>query len=460
MRPARNPLAARRPARRGTILIVTLWIVLVLAGLTLMLARAMRVEAVCAANELAALQAEAIEQGAVQYVLSRVDSLQGEGPVESDTPCEVVRVGAGAFWILRPDYENDAACVYGISDEAAKANLNIAPVEMLAKLPGMTQELAASVVDWRDGDANPTPGGAESEYYLLLPEPYQCKNAPLETVEELLLVKDFTPEILFGEDVNRNGMLDANEDDADVSAPPDDRNGALDRGLAPFVTVHSVEPNISADGERRVNLNDVQNQQPLFDLLREKLSADRAIVLTDRVRRERPFRNVLDFHIRAGLTPAEFQAVADHLTTNPASVLRGLVNVNTAPRAVLASLPGLDDTDAAALIAKRSESGVDLGSVAWVAQALRPEKAVAIGDFITTRTYRFSADIVSVAGNGRAFRRCRIVVDAQTSPPKVLYRQDLTHLGWPLSQDILDKIRAGTPLDEIATTRTVLQEAQ
>ncbi|HAU37628.1 MAG TPA: hypothetical protein DCX07_07915, partial [Phycisphaerales bacterium] len=342
MRRGRDIPAARRPARRGTILIVTLWIVLVLAGLTLMLARAMRVEAVCAANELAALQAEAIEQGAVQYVLSRVDSLQGELPTETDAPCEVVRVGAGAFWILRPDYENDDACAYGITDEAAKANLNIAPVEMLAKLPGMTQELAASVVDWRDGDANPTPGGAESEYYLLLPEPYQCKDAPLETVEELFLVKGFMPEILFGEDVNRNNMLDANEDDADISAPSDDRNGSLDRGLAPFVTVHSVEPNISADGERRVNLNDPQSQQPLFDLLREKLSVDRAIVLTDRVRRERPFRNVLDFHIRAGLTPAEFQAVADHLTTNPASVLRGLVNVNTAPRAVLASLPGLD----------------------------------------------------------------------------------------------------------------------
>jgi len=46
---------SRQPA--GTVLIVTIWIVLVLAGLALVFARSMRVASAVAANQVAALQA-------------------------------------------------------------------------------------------------------------------------------------------------------------------------------------------------------------------------------------------------------------------------------------------------------------------------------------------------------------------------------------------------------------------
>jgi hypothetical protein len=168
---------------------------------------------------------------------------------------------------------------------------------------------------------------------------------------------------------------------------------------------------------------------------------------------------VLDFYARTGLTATEFRAIADQVTTSSASVLRGMINVNTAPWEVLACLPGLEDSDVATLLSKRAESGADLSSIAWVAEALRPEKAAGIGGSVTVRSYQFSADIVSVAGDGRAFKRCRIVVDASTSPPKVIYHQDLTHLGWPLAPEILEELRAGTALDQIAPVQTVSGEA-
>ena len=41
----------------------------------------------------------------------------------------------------------------------------------------MTSELAASIIDWRDEDSEISTGGAEDEYYLLLSEPYNCKNS-------------------------------------------------------------------------------------------------------------------------------------------------------------------------------------------------------------------------------------------------------------------------------------------
>ena len=169
------------------------------------------------------------------------------------------------------------------------------------------------------------------------------------------------------------------------------------------------------------------------------------------------FANVLDFYTRTGLTAAEFAKLADGLTTVTGTTLKGMINVNTAPKAVLACLPGLADADIAALLAKRGDSSIDVTNIGWVAAALTPEKARAIGGLITARSYQFSADIVSVAADGRAFRRCRIVVDAR-STPKLLYRQDLTRLGWPLAPEILAGLRAGVPLDKLVAPQSIQHE--
>ena len=445
--------------RTGTILIVTLWVILVLAALTLVLARSMRVEATCSANELSGAQAQAVEQAAEQYVLAHVAGLKGAMPSATDMACEQIIVGPGAFWIVQPLTDDDRTYAFGLTDESSKLNLNVAPSPALLKLPAMTEELAACIVDWRDADSTVTAGGAESEYYLLLADPYQCKNADLETVDELFLVKGATRQVVYGEDLNRNGVLDANENDGDASDPPDNRDGKLDRGIAPYVTVYSVEPNTSSDGQPRININDPAQRPQFTDLLRKNLPASKADPLIASLRRSQPpFMSTLDFHVRAKLTQAEFAKLADRLTTSPAPTLRGLINVNTAPKEVLLTLPGLEESDAATLISKRADSSADLTNLAWVAGALTPQKAAPIGSLITTRASRYSADIVAVSADGRAFKRCRIVVDAGSSQgsPKVIYRQDLTHLGWPLAAETLAQLRGGMTLDQLATRRTGL----
>jgi type II secretory pathway component PulK len=425
-----------------------MWILAVLVGLVLVLADSMRIEGACSANHAARNQAAAVEHGAIQYVLANLDGLDGQIPTEEEMPCQAVQVGNGAFWIIRPDFEDGKEEVYGLVDEASKANLNNATAELLEALPEMTPEIAAAVIDWRDSDSELTPGGAESEYYLLLPTPHESKNAPLETVAELLLVKQATSELLFGEDANRNGRLDDNENDGGETDPPDDRDGALDAGLLDLVTVYSSEANTTASGSQRTNVNQASIQN-LASVLGKSVPPETLPNVVQRARLGRPFQNILDFYYRTGLRMEEFQAVADELTTQGGQTLRGLINVNTAPRAVLLALPGLDESDVSALIAARSQEDADTGSIAWVAEALSQEKALGIGGLITARSHQFSANIVSVSGNGRAFRRCRIVVDARQSPPRVVYRQDLTSLGWPLAQEILLDLRSGKPLEEV-----------
>ncbi|MRR08304.1 MAG: general secretion pathway protein GspK, partial [Deltaproteobacteria bacterium] len=63
-----------------------------------------------------------------------------------------------------------------------------------------------SILDWIDSDNLRRLSGAEDEYYLSLQVPYRAKNAPFDTLEELLLVKGVTPDILFG-NKERRGII-------------------------------------------------------------------------------------------------------------------------------------------------------------------------------------------------------------------------------------------------------------
>ena len=443
-----TPATAERDT--GTVLIVAMWVILVLVGLVLVFARAMRVEAITSANYVASQQAQAIAQGALRFVLATIE----EDPTTvTAVSCEAIEVGDGYFWILRPSLDDDQTYEFGIGDEAARVSLNAAPEDMLLELPGMTADLAAAILDWRDEDSDVSPNGAEREYYLLLDEPYDCKNDRFETVDELLLLKGATVDILAGEDANRNGVLDPNENDAADSDPDDNRDGNLDGGLYDYVTVYSREGNTDSDGQERVNVNSMSTRR-LSELLRGVVADSRFYQTMDKVRAQRPFANILDFYFRVGLEADEFKQIADKLTTSNARTIEGLVNVNTAPRHVLLCLPELDESDADALIAHRSGSSADLDSIAWVAEALPKDKATAIGGSITTRSYQFSADIVALSGDGRGWARYRAVIDTREGTPRVVFWQDLSHLGWPLDPAIREAVRGGGTPGDVGLTST------
>jgi type II secretory pathway component PulK len=444
---AYRPGQLGRPCRtNGTILIVTIWVVLVLAGLALVFARSMRVAALLSANHVASLEAEYIASGACQYITAQLTASQDEATtLESEVPYEAMQVGEGYFWVLRSNLEEDREFEYGLTDEAGKINLNSASEEMLLRLPGMTSELAASIIDWRDEDDEISEGGAENEYYMLLSEPYECKNGSLETVEEILLIKGASKELLYGEDTNLNGILDDNENDGDESDPPDNRNGRLEPGFYDYVTVYSVEANVDNEGNTRINVNDATARTDIQTALQEVVKEDRALEIMNAIPTNPNFASILEFYSRTGMTADEFAEIADQLTASDEETLPGLVNVNTASKEVLMCLPDLEEQDVDALISYR-ESNSELSSVAWVAQVLEPEKAAAIGSYITVRSFQYSADIICLSGNGRAYKRYRAVFDAQAGSPQIVYWKSMTHSGWPLEQEIVATLRKGEPL--------------
>jgi len=436
----------------GTILIVTIWVVLVLAGLALVFARSMRVAAVVSANHVASLQAECIASGAAQYARARLIASTEEetSDLMDSEPYEAMQIGDGYCWLLRSNLEDDRELDYGLTDEAGKINLNSASEEMLLKLPGMTAELAASIIDWRDEDSEITPGGAEDEYYILLSESYNCKNAEFETVDEILLVKGASEALLYGEDTNLNSILDDNENDGDVSDPDDNRNGRLDAGFYDYVTVYSVETNRDSEGNERINITDADSRQDLQGLLQETFDEERALELMTLIPNNPRYSSILEFYYAIGLKLEDFSKIADRLTTSDEDTFPGLVNVNTAPKAVLLCLPELEESDVDALLSRR-DSGEGLESIAWVTEVLDQEKAVAVGSYITTRSFQYSADILGIAANGRAYKRYKAVFDMSSQTPKIVYWKSMTHFGWPLNEYIVAALRKGEPL-----TNTIL----
>jgi type II secretory pathway component PulK len=140
---------------------------------------------------------------------------------------------------------------FGVVDEGGKLNINSLIAldstgeqlyAALMKLPNMTEDVANAIVDWVDTNDDERANGAESSYYQSLPNPYRTKNGPLNSLDELLFVKGVTPELLYGGDRNRNGVVDG--DEADNT-----------RGWSDYLTVYGREINVDMTGTVRIYLN-------------------------------------------------------------------------------------------------------------------------------------------------------------------------------------------------------------
>ncbi|MEX2673650.1 MAG: type II secretion system protein GspK [Phycisphaeraceae bacterium] len=495
--PIQQARTIARPShrQRGVALVLTLLICIVLVSLALTYGRAMRVELQAAANYQASAEATAVARGAVEAVLVMGD----------DVPVEAVDIGEGTFWIIRPNYDDDRTHAFGLVDEGGKINLNVADRETLEKLPLMDDQLASAVLEWRgDTGGGDAEGDEDSEGDAPaggLVGGGEIKGEPFESVAELLMIHRFTPIVVFGEDANRNGILDANEDDGDTLSPPDHSDGRLHRGLWDFVTIWSRPPpapqaaDLADDdddeglgleetpdapgGSVNVDVNS-SSSSTIRRAIEPVFGEARAGEIASRIRSTRPHRNIIDLMYNAQITAEELVTIESLLSVGRSRGGGGgggggrgggggaIVNINTAPRAVLAALPGLDEADADALIAHRESGGLTdpqdtleamatgdvMASVAWITQVLEREKAIRVGDVATTRSFVRSADIVAVNSDGRAFERIRIVVDFSEGDGRLLAWQRLTHLGWPLPRDWQQQLRDGTAGTDLQTERS------
>lgn len=92
---------------------------------------------------------------------------------------------------------------YGFLDEESKININRADRKTLQNLMLLTVAkeedqaavLAEAIIEWREFGQTQVEGFNSEGYYATLEFPYEIKDFEFEVIEELMLVRGFTPEI-------------------------------------------------------------------------------------------------------------------------------------------------------------------------------------------------------------------------------------------------------------------------
>lgn len=281
------------PRRSGVVLLAVLIVLVLLSLVAYNYSDLMTEEYKGSDNFHKAAQVRAFADSGIHFALAAlsdpdtVNGLLGGNPYDNPSVFRAhsVSVGnvSGFFSLVAPMSSNttgaNGSCQYGVVDEGGKININALMVmdptgkklyNMLMLLPNMTDEIANSIIDWVDADSTPLAGGAESDYYSGLSPPYSAKNAPLDSIEELLLVKGVTPQLLFGDDINRNGYQDVNE-----SSSGGTPSGGFDRGWSAYLTCYSREQNLDPTGQPLIYLNDKSaDPATLYANLSSKLGND------------------------------------------------------------------------------------------------------------------------------------------------------------------------------------------
>jgi len=201
-----------------------------------------------------------------------------QGRLVIDDPLAAFR---GRFTIIAPALSEAgyfSGIRYGLDNESSRLNLNTVLLadnygengarNLLMSLPGMTETIADAILDWIDSDNDQRQVGAEQEYYSALAPPYAPRNGPLGSIEELLLVRDVTPALLFGADLNRNSLIEMNEEPYTTIPGVDNSTGMLNRGWAAYLTIDSAEKNTKPDGTQKIDIN----MQDLEELHKQALT--------------------------------------------------------------------------------------------------------------------------------------------------------------------------------------------
>jgi type II secretory pathway component PulK len=138
----------------------------------------------------------------------------------------------------------------------------------------------------------------------------------------------------------------------------------------------------------------------------------------------------------------EFQQIEPYLM-NPTT--KGLINVNTATATALACIPGIGLTMAPQVLNYRQSNPPQVPSVSWLKTALGGSTSLAtqVGPYVTAYSFQYTADVAAVGHHGRGYRRVRFVFDTSSGTPLIVYRQDLSYLGWALGKQLHDQLLAG-----------------
>ncbi|MEC9091851.1 MAG: hypothetical protein VX776_11020 [Planctomycetota bacterium] len=410
----------------------------------------------------------------------------------------------GMFSILAPNMSEEGVqegARFGLQDESVRLNLNIltladAYIEnggrtLLLGLPEMDEEIADAIMDWIDEDDEAREFGCEfNDYYKGLNPTYTPKNGPLDSVEELLLVRGITAELLFGADANHNGVIDIEEQQAAGVLEPE-----LVLGWSNYLTLFSKERNYTSNGQQRVNINSA-NLENLYNDLSASMREEWASYIvayrlfgpytpsdddeTDGVvtgndldlsaEGSFTFLQVLDLvdtYVKVDLggdsviVPSPITSdklggtlptLMDNLSIYDQDVITGRLNINQCSRQLLLGIPGMTEEIADEIVSRR-DLVIDPEEIAdinrnWETWILAEgivtlEEMRSMMQFITAKGHVHRAEIAGFFVDGKISSRASVVFDTTDRFPRILFWRDKSHLSLGYTKELL-----GAPLEE------------
>ena len=307
-------------------LIVVMIAIAVFTALAGALAFSMKVETRLAMNADNEQQLLWLGRSGVEYarwILAQEASLAGQ---PYDSLNQIWAGGPGAMsetnsvlaGISLDDFPiGDGTVSLRIVDLERKANINTANAAVLQQaltVMGVNADdisvVSDSIQDWRSPATAPRVAGAQSDYYQSLTPPYYAKNAPIDDLSELLLVKGVTPEMYWG-----GGSSNS-------PAPP--QRPRLGLGTAPgeipsypfglvdvFTAVSSGRLNLNTADENALQLIPGVDASIAAAIIQQRAGPDGV----DGTEDDTPFQNAAGALQSAGLNPADAGRAGNLLTT-------------------------------------------------------------------------------------------------------------------------------------------------
>lgn len=359
--------------------------------------------------------AQAAAQAGLAYALPVLARAETNVATSTDEWFTLGQTGATEF-VLGP-----ASFRLQILDNNALADLNTADLEQLRRM-NLAEDQIEALLDWREEQLQPRTQGAKDEFYNALPTPYNTRLQDFETIDEILLVRGFTPELLYQPPTEVSGNVLATG--LSTEEQP---------ALADLLTIGTRVPNTRADGSARVNANTAQIQQ----LTQAGLRPQAAQAIVQRRNTAGTFAGLAAILQTPGLNNQDVQAVLDNLTTTNENFLRGRLNLNTVTEPVLNTLPEITQ-DQIQAITGRQPNFATLGELATL-PGFDTAALQRYADRFAVGTQSFTVRIQGRQRQATVLLEARVTVADgaanvvfQTIPRRA---DTLAHWGWAIDPD-------------------------
>jgi general secretion pathway protein K len=214
-----NQQSAIPAHKRGAALIVVMWVLVIVAMIVSSFAFDMKLESKIITAQRKRLKADALALSGIE--LAKVMLAFEEDPLEGDeityddpwmgqaalvskgVPSYVEEELGGGIIRLTISFEEGKRNVSKLSNDEWKELFEQTGVPSVDH-----DELLGCLADWQDENDLHQLNGAESDDSFYRERDYTCKNAPIDTIDELLLIKGWTEDVVYGTPTN---MLEETE---------------------------------------------------------------------------------------------------------------------------------------------------------------------------------------------------------------------------------------------------------